>query len=178
MSAAHYNTFALLESVWNYILYPVGLLVLMLGVFILVRESREAGEEDDDSEFQGPVRKDSEDSQVRTVLLLQKLCGRREKTSLEPNQPYNSSCLLFIPKWKRTLTPPSKREAIIGWCEYERIPSYNSMVEAASATSSRPRRGPTNHKYISYHQGRKQFVVAAQLVLKWQHCRGSFPDER
>jgi flagellar biosynthesis/type III secretory pathway M-ring protein FliF/YscJ len=67
MSAAHYNTFALLETVWNYILYPVGLLVLILGVFILVRESREAGEEDD-SEFQGPERKDSEDSQVRTTF--------------------------------------------------------------------------------------------------------------
>jgi hypothetical protein len=81
MSAAHYNTFALLETVWNYILYPVGLLVLMLGVFILVRESRDADEED--SEFQRPVRKDSEDSQVRTTFAA--ISWTQRKISLEPN---------------------------------------------------------------------------------------------
>jgi hypothetical protein len=65
MSAAHYNTFAYLESTWNYILYPVGLGVLMFGVFILVRETRDSDEEDDEFEtFVGPVRKNSEDSQV------------------------------------------------------------------------------------------------------------------
>jgi hypothetical protein len=65
MSAAHYNTFAYLESMWNYILYPVGLGVLMFGVFILVRETRDSDEDDDEFEtFVGPVRKNSEDSQV------------------------------------------------------------------------------------------------------------------
>lgn len=35
-AAAHYNTFSALESALNYILYPVGLVVLMIGVFVLV----------------------------------------------------------------------------------------------------------------------------------------------
>jgi drug/metabolite transporter (DMT)-like permease len=36
MSAIHYETFDNLETVWNYILYPVGITILMAGVWILV----------------------------------------------------------------------------------------------------------------------------------------------
>ena len=68
MSAVHYHSFQNLEHVWNYILYPTGLIVLGIGVYMLVRESREAGEEDNElgSVFERPNRdrKNSEDSQV------------------------------------------------------------------------------------------------------------------
>ena len=47
MAAVHYNTFAGLEGVLNYILYPLGIAVLMIGVYILVRESNESYEEDE-----------------------------------------------------------------------------------------------------------------------------------
>jgi hypothetical protein len=46
MSATHYNTFEYLGTIWNYVMYPAGLVVLMIGVYILVRESGEANEED------------------------------------------------------------------------------------------------------------------------------------
>jgi predicted permease len=48
MSAVHYRTFQNLKSVWNYVLYPMGLVVLMVGVFILVQETREHSAEDGD----------------------------------------------------------------------------------------------------------------------------------
>jgi drug/metabolite transporter (DMT)-like permease len=38
MSAAHYHTFEHLETVINYVMYPCGLLILMTGVWILVRQ--------------------------------------------------------------------------------------------------------------------------------------------
>ena len=40
MSAVHYRTFQHLQGVSDYILYPVGLLTLMGGVYLLVIESR------------------------------------------------------------------------------------------------------------------------------------------
>lgn len=49
MSAVHYNTFQNLESIWNWIMYPTGLIVLMLGVFILVRKTTETGIDDSDT---------------------------------------------------------------------------------------------------------------------------------
>jgi len=39
MSAIHYSTFRHLDSVVNYVMYPLGLLVLMGGVYLLVREA-------------------------------------------------------------------------------------------------------------------------------------------
>lgn len=39
MAAAHYNTFANLPGLLNYILYPLGLVVLMVGVYLLVKDS-------------------------------------------------------------------------------------------------------------------------------------------
>jgi len=69
MSAAHYKTFEKLKGVWNFVMYPFGLVVLMIGVLILVRESREFH-----SEVEIPVegdltvmRRDSEDSQDSQV---------------------------------------------------------------------------------------------------------------
>ena len=54
MSAVHYNTFGELKGIVNYIMYPIGLLVLTLGVFVLVGESKDVnhhnGEEGDDVE--------------------------------------------------------------------------------------------------------------------------------
>jgi predicted permease len=45
MSALHYHTFANLESWINYVFYPMGLLILMVGVWILIKETREDNEE-------------------------------------------------------------------------------------------------------------------------------------
>ena len=45
MAAVHYNTFAQLDGIVNLILYPSGIIVLMFGVFLLVRESNGSGEE-------------------------------------------------------------------------------------------------------------------------------------
>jgi hypothetical protein len=53
MSACHYSTFQHLETLWNQILYPAGLLILMGGVLLLVKEKKEApegGDDDEDSE--------------------------------------------------------------------------------------------------------------------------------
>ena len=41
MSAVHYQTFQHLESIWNWILYPTGLIVLMAGVRMLVNATSE-----------------------------------------------------------------------------------------------------------------------------------------
>lgn len=41
MSAAHYKTFANLATIWDCVLYPLGLSVLMTGVYILVLETTE-----------------------------------------------------------------------------------------------------------------------------------------
>jgi drug/metabolite transporter (DMT)-like permease len=50
MSACHYSTFAHLETLWNKILYPAGLLILMGGVLMLVKETKEAPNDDDEDE--------------------------------------------------------------------------------------------------------------------------------
>ena len=51
MSAIHYDTFQNLHSIRNYIMYPIGLIVLMIGVYILANHNgdgdRESTDEDD-----------------------------------------------------------------------------------------------------------------------------------
>lgn len=47
MAAVHYDTFQELDGVLNYVLYPCGIFVLMVGVNVLVRESSECSEYDD-----------------------------------------------------------------------------------------------------------------------------------
>lgn len=46
MAMAHYNTFAQLEGLANDILYPIGLVVLMIGVYLLVREFAAGNDEE------------------------------------------------------------------------------------------------------------------------------------
>jgi hypothetical protein len=68
MSAVHYDTFAGLTDMVNFILYPAGLLILMVGVLILATNTtKEQTEEDDDVEVE-PVRKDTDDSQVCSTV--------------------------------------------------------------------------------------------------------------
>jgi len=45
MAAVHYNTFVKLEGILNYVMYPLGIAVLMIGVHLLVGESSESHEE-------------------------------------------------------------------------------------------------------------------------------------
>jgi hypothetical protein len=68
MATAHYNTFAELHGLINYILYPTGLVVLMIGVYILSKESSVdiAIEEDhNDVVIQDVDGDDKEESEVR-----------------------------------------------------------------------------------------------------------------
>ena len=44
MSAIHYNTFDNLDTWWNYIFYPLGILILVIGILILGKD-KEASEE-------------------------------------------------------------------------------------------------------------------------------------
>ena len=66
MSVVHYDTFAGLTDMLNYILYPAGLLILMVGVIVLVINTKEQTEEDEDEDaiVLEPVRKNTDDSQV------------------------------------------------------------------------------------------------------------------
>jgi len=45
MAAVHYDTFAKLEGILNYVMYPMGIVVLMIGVYLLVGGSSESYEE-------------------------------------------------------------------------------------------------------------------------------------
>ena len=91
MSAVHYKTFEMLNDMWNYVLYPLGLVILMIGVYILVHEKHHNPDDDDDEidhdnrdgltdDSREPAReigKDSEPSEVRTLscLFLSERCG-------------------------------------------------------------------------------------------------------
>ncbi|KAL7579452.1 hypothetical protein ACA910_014113 [Epithemia clementina (nom. ined.)] len=44
MSAVHYATFDHLDSIWNWIFYPLGLIILMAGVWMLVNEHDEGSD--------------------------------------------------------------------------------------------------------------------------------------
>jgi drug/metabolite transporter (DMT)-like permease len=53
MSMCHYSTFAHLETLWNKILYPAGLLILMGGVLMLVQEKKEPPDDNDEDDSSG-----------------------------------------------------------------------------------------------------------------------------
>lgn len=44
MSACHYHTFENLEKRYDFILYPLGLVILMVGIYVLVQETEEEHE--------------------------------------------------------------------------------------------------------------------------------------
>jgi len=60
MSAVHFKTFSNLEQIYDYILYPLGLLILMAGVYMLVHETTEASIPESDL-FPLSTRHSSED---------------------------------------------------------------------------------------------------------------------
>lgn len=49
MSAVHYDTFQHLVGFWNWVMYPLGLIILMIGVNLLVKETREVEVRDQSS---------------------------------------------------------------------------------------------------------------------------------
>mmetsp|Transcript_16175 Transcript_16175/g.44783 ORF Transcript_16175/g.44783 Transcript_16175/m.44783 type:complete len:382 (+) Transcript_16175:329-1474(+) len=61
MAAVHYNTFQQLDGIVNYVLYPCGLAVLMVGVYVLVRESNGHSEVDDLTQNRGERDDNSND---------------------------------------------------------------------------------------------------------------------
>lgn len=56
MSAIHYDTFQHLRSTINFVMYPAGLVVLMVGVYILVNESKDV--DDGAGQFQAIEQED------------------------------------------------------------------------------------------------------------------------
>lgn len=63
MAAVHYDTFAQLSGVLNYALYPSGIIVLMIGVYLLVKESTDFRQEEIgsiDRERQADINNDEE----------------------------------------------------------------------------------------------------------------------
>jgi drug/metabolite transporter (DMT)-like permease len=49
MSAVRYHTFQHLDSVWNYVLYPTGLLILLFGIYMLATVTLD-GDDDDNTD--------------------------------------------------------------------------------------------------------------------------------
>ena len=72
MAALHYDTFAQLSGILNYILYPLGIFVLMIGVYLLVKESSECSQEDDsiDTERQ-PDAYNNEEANINSQDMFQ-----------------------------------------------------------------------------------------------------------
>jgi hypothetical protein len=66
MATAHYNTFQQLKGLVNYILYPLGLAVLMAGVYLLVRESINDENDDDDDYIVTEEEDENQESEVST----------------------------------------------------------------------------------------------------------------
>jgi len=60
MSAAHYATFSHMSTLWNWVFYPFGLMVLMAGVWILVHERQQRGVEVEQPESQRGVSRSVE----------------------------------------------------------------------------------------------------------------------
>jgi len=64
MAAVHYNTFEELDGVINSVLYPSGLLLLMGGVYMLVKESCESGGDEDDNSMGQHRQLDATDAET------------------------------------------------------------------------------------------------------------------
>jgi len=99
MSVVHYSTFQHLESLWNTILYPTGLLVLMGGVYVLVKAVKDVPQHDDDDDDglnNGVDRSESSASQQRRILdnsdmvrFLRSRSSRRSSLSSSSQTPSN-----------------------------------------------------------------------------------------
>jgi drug/metabolite transporter (DMT)-like permease len=61
MASAHYHTFGQLEGLANDILYPTGLVILMIGVYILVSDSSDQTE---DGDGQDQIEENDEDNEM------------------------------------------------------------------------------------------------------------------
>ena len=66
MSSVHYDTFQHLTGVENYIMYPMGLMILLVGAFLLIKV--DTTEEARDSEFNGSFSGKNEDYQESLLL--------------------------------------------------------------------------------------------------------------
>jgi drug/metabolite transporter (DMT)-like permease len=127
MASAHYNTFGELEGVANYVLYPTGLVMLMIGVYILVRKSSGDAEEGDGDGGNGDDNNKLE-SEVSIVPKVRVFPNFRAL----PNLISISRTSLITFKWSKIL-----REEKTRWCdtgEYQAFcddityTSYESLV--------------------------------------------------
>jgi hypothetical protein len=75
MAAVHYNTFAQLNGVLNSVLYPSGIFVLMVGVYLLVRDNSESRQGNDSIDQRRQLDSNNNDevnfdSEVRILKVL------------------------------------------------------------------------------------------------------------
>jgi len=61
MAAVHYNTFAEINGVLNSVLYPSGIFVLMVGVYLLVRDNSESRQGNDSTDQQRQLDSNNND---------------------------------------------------------------------------------------------------------------------
>lgn len=52
MADIHYHTFANLTGLVNFIMYPIGLVILMIGLYVLVQDTAEPNSSDNGDHYQ------------------------------------------------------------------------------------------------------------------------------
>ena len=85
MAAVHYNTFAQLDGIVNLILYPSGIIMLMFGVYLLVRESNASGEETASANQRRHIDSSNEDIDSDSEVRIRKygiVVGHRSPTNV------------------------------------------------------------------------------------------------
>jgi hypothetical protein len=68
MATVHYETFAGLHGLVSYVLYPLGLSVLMVGVYMLVRENSDDEEEEEAIDYD----ENKDEAEVRRCSILRR----------------------------------------------------------------------------------------------------------
>lgn len=128
MASAHYNTFEELNGLINYVLYPTGLVVLMVGVYLLVRES---SDDDDDDEEDVVANNDREDKEASEVSPCPK------SAFIFPYIPkldshHSSRMCLDTPKWTNSMQHWRKKQ----W--YKNSDEGDPLTRSSTRTSYEP----------------------------------------
>jgi len=133
MSVVHYNTFQELNSLVNYVLYPTGVCILMLGVYVLVQDtsdgsSSEALEENDG--LMTFVATDNDDGDENCEAGT----GRRQRA--DTREENERSVFLNILKWSKT-TKRQQNNRMASWMESRMESFYDAWrIPPSSSPSS------------------------------------------
>ncbi len=145
MSSAHYNTFASLEGIVNYILYPLGLVVLMVGVYQLVSEGHNEAVHPENGGADGimvqaaphhAICDDDDDNEVRCAG--GGVCCHRHHHQL---QEYHLIPSFFSPlrgflatcKWTMMPQQEKRTQSHPDFESFRRIPSYHAIGAGVGA---------------------------------------------